>query len=196
MFESLYKYLYHLEAQGGISLKGTGIVLGLLLLASHIWALMRSEDSKSWLRRFPRSYPLGALLLTIDFLWAMMLLANMDMGEFFFLRRWFLMLVPIGFVLVLTQVKEFLSVRALGALMLLAASPVLTAAFLHPQLTRLLLPILAYGWIIIGMFFIGMPYLMRDWITWVTASDTRWRLALGCGAAYGAVLLLAALLTY
>lgn len=33
MFQDLYDYLYHQADQGGIPLKGTGIVLGLLLVA-------------------------------------------------------------------------------------------------------------------------------------------------------------------
>jgi len=60
-------------------------------------------------------------------------------------------------------------VRALGALLLLVAGPVLTAAFLQPQASRLLLPILAYAWIIVGMYFIGMPFLMRNWTSWIVA---------------------------
>lgn len=80
--------------------------------------------------------------------------------------------------------------------MLLAASPVLHAAFLQPQISRLLLPILAYVWIIVGMFFVGMPYLMRDWITWATKTAGRWKLASLAGAAYGIVLLVVALVNY
>jgi hypothetical protein len=126
----------------------------------------------------------------------MMVLAYMDMGEFFFLRKWFLTLVPIGFVLVLVYVKEFLAVRALGSLMLLVAGPVLASAFLQPPMTLLLLPILAYAWIISGMFFVGMPFLMRDWTTWLLAREGRWRLAVWSGIAYGAALLLLAITTY
>ena len=39
------------------------------------------------------------------------------------------------------------------------------------------LPVLAYAWIIAGMFFVGMPYLLRDWITWLTQKPSRWKLA-------------------
>ena len=80
--------------------------------------------------------------------------------------------------------------------MLLAAGPMLCAAFLQPQLSRLLIPILAYAWIIAGMFFVGMPFLMRDAITWVTANPARWNLASISGIIYGALLLIAALLFY
>lgn len=196
MFKELHDYLYHLAPTGGLPMKPVGIVLGLALLAVHFWALKNGEKAKAFLRAFPRHYGWGILILTIDFLWAMMVLSNMDMGEFFFLRKWFLTLVPIGYVLVLIYVKEFLSVRALGSLMLLVAGPVLASAFLQPQLTRLLLPILVYAWIISGMFFVGMPYLMRDWTSWLLAKEGRWSMAVFGGIAYGAALLLLAVLTY
>ena len=196
MLKELHDYLYHLEPTGGIPLKGTGILLGLLLLATHIWALRKQERAQAFLRAFPRDYAWGAGLLTVAFFWGMMCLAYMDMGEFFWLRKWFLMIVPAAFVGVLVYVKEFLAVRALGCLMLLAAGPVLCAAFLQPQTTRLLLPILAYVWIISGMFFVGMPFLMRDGITWLLAKPLRWTAAVWAGILYGALLLVLAVTTY
>jgi hypothetical protein len=196
MFGDLYDYLYHQSPTGGIPLKGTGIVVALMLIVSHVWALKNSAKTQAFLKSFPRAYHWGAILLTIDMLWSVFALANMDMGEFFDKRRIFIMITIGGYVAVLTQVKEFLAVRALGALMLLVASPVLTAAFLQPQTSRLLLPILAYVWIIAGMYFIGMPFLMRDGVDWLIAKPQRWNLAVWSGIAYGAVLLTAAIFFY
>ena len=196
MFESLYNYLYHQDTSGGIPLKGTGILLALALIASHAYALVRGDDVQRFLKEFPRQYKWGAILLSIDFVWSMLILAYMDMGEFYHLRKWFLILVPIGFVLVLMYVQEFLSVRAFGSLLLLLAGPVLTAAFLQPQTSRLLLPVLAYIWILVGMFFVGMPYLMRDWIAWITTGRSRWKIATLGGLVYGIVMLIAALVDY
>lgn len=196
MLEDLYNYLYHQEETGGIPLKGTGIAVALALLASHIAALLKGGQAQAFLKAFPRNYGWGVALLSIDFVWGMMCLANMDMGEFYTLRNYFLYLVPVGFVLVLVYVREFLAVRALGTLLLLIAGIVLQAAFLQPQASRLLLPIISYVWIIAGLFFVGMPYLMRDWVTWVTANPLRWKAATVGGVAYGAVLLVAALLWY
>lgn len=196
MFPDFYDYLYHLAPTGGIPLKGTGIVVALALILSHAWMLKNTAKSQALLKAFPRTYSWGVILLTIDFLWAEFALANMDMGEFFNMRRTFMMIVAGGYIGVLLYVKEFLAVRALGSLLLLVAGPVLTAAFLQPPVSRLLLPILAYGWIIVGMFFIGMPYLMRDWVAWVNAKPLRWNLAMYSGIAYGIVLLAAAILFY
>jgi hypothetical protein len=196
MFRDLYDYLYHLAPTGGIPLKGTGIVVALALILSHGWALNNTAKTQAFLKAFPRTYSWGVILLTIDFIWSEFALVNMDMGEFFNMRDKFMMIVAGGYIAVLIYVKEFLAVRALGALLLLVAGPVLTAAFLQPQTSRLLLPILAYVWIIVGMFFIGMPFLMRDWVDSLISKPQRWNLAVYSGIAYGFVLLAAALLYY
>lgn len=196
MFRDLYDYLYHLAPTGGIPLKGTGIVVALALILSHGWALNNTAKTQAFLKTFPRTYSWGVILLTIDFLWSEFALVNMDMGEFFNMRDKFMMIVAAGYVAVLIYVKEFLAVRALGALLLLVAGPVLTAAFLQPQVSRLLLPILAYVWIIVGMFFIGMPFLMRDWVNTLISKPQRWNLAVYGGIAYGIVLLACAILFY
>ncbi len=196
MFADLYDYLYHQAPTGGIPLKGTGIVVALALILAHGWALKNTAKTQAFLKAFPRTFKWGAILLTIDFIWSAFALANMDMGEFFHLRRTFIMIVAGGYAAVLIYVKEFLAVRALGSLMLLVAGPVLTAAFLQPQTSRLLLPILAYGWIIVGMFFIGMPFLMRDWVNWVIDKPQRWKLATYSSIAYGGLLLAASILFY
>lgn len=147
-------------------------------------------------KSFPRDRGWGIALLSLAAIWSLFLVKHMDMGEFFTWRERMLVIVPVTFVLVIVYVQEFLAVRALGAVMLLAAAPVLQAAFLQPQTSRLLLPILAYAWIIAGMFFVGMPYLLRDWITWITQNSTRWKMAALGGAAYGAAMILLALVDY
>ncbi len=196
MFQDLYDYLYHLTDEGGIPLKGTGIVLGVFLLAVHLLALVKTDSAQGFLKQFPRNYKWGVILLTIDFAWSMLIMSHMDMGEFFNLRTTFLFVLPVAFVLVLLFVKEFLAVRALGALMLLVSGPVLTAAFLQPPATRLVVPLLAYAWIIAGMFFVGMPFLMRDGVGWITTTGARWKMAALSGIAYGAVMLVLAMVAW
>ncbi len=195
--QHFYDWLYRQNSDGaGIPLKETGLVLGALLLLAHLGFWLGGEKSIGLAKNFPRHRVWGIALLLVDSVWGFFLVTHMDMGEFYHWRERLMVLVPVTFILVSVFVPEFLAVRALGALMLMAASPVLEAAFLHPQTSRLLLPILAYGWIIGGMFFVGMPYLMRDWINWVTQNKARWNLTLFGGAAYGALILVVALIDY
>src|SRR5271165_6957453 len=135
-----------------LSLHTVGLIVGILLLASHLIALVRPEQTKGWLLKLPRSRPLGIGLLAVDAVWTFWLVSNMDLGEFSQFRTWLQIGVPIVFVLTLFFIDEFLAVRALGIMALLAAEPILSACFLRPETARLLLVILAYVWLTIDFF--------------------------------------------
>jgi hypothetical protein len=179
-----------------LSLHTVGLILGLLLLGIHLIALVRPEQTKGWLVQMPRSKPLGIGLLAVDSLWAFWLVSNMDLGEFSQYRPWLQIGVPIAFVLTLVFVEEFLAVRALGMLALLAAEPVLSAAFLRPETSRLLLVVLAYVWLTLGLFWVGMPYVLRDQIGWITKTGQRFRTLTVAGLVYGLAILACAVTVY
>lgn len=179
-----------------LSLQTVGLVIGLFLLAIHLVALLRPQQTQTWLTRLPRSKSFGVVLLAIDAVWCFWLASNMDLGEFSGFRRLLQICIPVLAVLTILFVDEFLSARALGILALLVAEPILSAAFLRPEIARLLLVILAYVWLTVGMFWIGKPYLLRDQISWLTRSATRWRIAAIAGVTYGAVVLLCALTVF
>jgi hypothetical protein len=172
--------IYHL------SLKTAGLVAGLLLVLISVGALATGESARNFARRLPRSRIAGIILLTIDLLWTFWLLATMEMGEFATFRMPLLVALPIGFVLVIKFVDEFLASRALGILFLLAAEPLLDAAFLRYETSRLLVTVLAYIMIIAGLIWGTMPYTLRDHLNWSADSAARWRsansvlLLLGC----------------
>lgn len=196
-FQNLYDWLFRQNPDNtGIPLKATGLVVGLVLVATHLWALLNTAQTMKMATNFPRSRAWGIALLFVDMLWSLFLVTHMDMGEFFKWRQWVTILVPVSFVLIVVYVPEFLAVRALGTFFLLLAQPVLSAAFLREPTSRLLLAVLAYAWIFAGMFMIGMPYLLRDAITWVTERVARWKLATLAGVVYGFLVLLAALIWY
>jgi hypothetical protein len=178
------------------NLKTVGIIVGCALVIGHLMAVLHAKEVKGLLKAFPRSKVMGALLLGAATLWAFWLVATMDLGEFSNYRMWLEIIVPVSGLLCFQFVDEFLPVRALGILLLLMADPLLEAAFLRPEASRLLLVILAYAWVIAGMFWVGMPYLMRDQIAWLLKSNSRWKAACIGGAAYGAAVLICALFFY
>ena len=178
------------------SLRTVGLLAGFALLASHIFALVAADRLKPWLQAFPRSRSAGIVLCTIAALWAFWLAATMDLGEFTPNRTLICGVVIAGAVMVPLFAEEFLSVRALGILALLAAEPLLGAAFLRPEQTRLLLVILAYAWAVAGLVFVGAPYLLRDAINWVLAAPGRYRLVAWAGVGYGLLLIVVSLLFF
>lgn len=191
MTSAIHEFLFET-----LTMKTVGIFLGLALTSSHCYALLQRDRVQSFLKGFPRSRRSGVILTIANALFAFVLMSEIDMGEFFNLRNKILILIPVAAILVIRFCDEFLAVRSLGALLLLLAAPILDCAFLQPQVTRLLLPTLAYGWIISGLFWVGLPYLLRDAIDWFIAREGRWRACCFAGIAYGAALLLAAITTY
>jgi hypothetical protein len=179
-----------------LSLHTVGLIVGLLLLFAHLTALVCPEQTKRWLREFPRSRFPAFCLLAIDAIWVFWLVTTMDLREFYQFRTWLQIGDPIFFILMFFFVEEFLAVRALGILALLAADPILSSAFLRPETARLLVVILAYIWLTLGLFWVGMPYLLRDQISWITKSANRFRAAAMAGLLYGATILACAVTVY
>src|SRR5437762_14369450 len=160
--------IYHL------SLHTAGIVAGAFLVLVGLLGLLK-PDLAGVVQRFPRSRVAGVLVLTICLVWTFWLLATIQMGEFSAFRRPLLIALPIGYGLALRFVDEFLAVRALGILCLLAAEPLLDAAFLRYETSRLLVTVLAYLLILGGLFWVAIPYVLRDHINWTRRSK------FGCG---------------
>jgi hypothetical protein len=179
-----------------LSLQTAGFIAGLLLLLVSLPGLLMPDTARGWVTRFPRSFPIGIVLLTLGFVWSMWLLATMEMGEFASFRKPLLIAVPIGYLLVLRFVNEFLAVRALGILALLAGEPLLDAAFLRYEHSRLLVTVFAYLLIILGLFWVTMPYVLRDQLGWVTRTAARWRSISLLALLYAAAILFCAFTRY
>jgi len=174
--------IYHL------SLYTAGVIAGAFLVAVGLLGIMK-PDFAEIMKRFPRSRVVGIVLLTICLVWTFWLVATIQMGEFSSFRRPLLIALPIGYVLTLFFVDEFLAVRALGILCLLAAEPFLDAAFLRYEASRLLVTVFAYLLIVAGLFWVAIPYVLRDQINWSARSVFRWRCLHAIALAYGAVIL-------
>lgn len=176
-----------------LSLQMAGILVGIVLVGLHVYALIKPQLVQTFLTSFPRDKKIGIGILAVDLLWSMWLINRIDLGEFHNLRGPLQIILPVAFVLIIVFVDEFLAVRALGVFMLLLACPLLDVAFLKPPASRLFLSTLAYVWIVLALFWVGMPYVLRDQIGWVQKSPGRWKALAAGGVVYGAIILLCAL---
>jgi len=179
-----------------LTLHTMGVFAGAMLLVISLPGFIKPLAVQSWLKDLPRSRVAGVVLLTIVLIWSFWLLATMEMGEFSSFRKPLLIVLPIGYLLVIRFVDEFLAVRALGILCLLAAEPMLEAAFFRHETSRLFLTVLAYLLIIAGLFWVTMPYLLRDQINWSSRTSTRWHAIHGITALYGITILTCAFTQY
>lgn len=188
--QAIYEMLY----RPGIPLKTMGILIGLWLIFSHGYALLKPGIVGPWLKKFPRNTRLGVVMVAIGFAWTFLIWSCMDLGEFYKIKRPVQLILILGCFGVIHYVKEFLAVRSLAFLMILAAAPILTSAFLKEPSSRLLIVALAYGGAVIGMFWIGLPYLMRNCIDWVLANKHRYQISAALGFFYGVAILTCAVL--
>jgi len=176
-----------------LSLGAAFATVGALLVIFGLFALLRRSTLQSWLRTLPRSREWGYGLLAVVTVWSWWLIRTIDLGEFDNWRIRVLIAIPIAAILTARYVDELLAARAIGMLLLLAAEPLLESAFLQPELSRLFLVSFVYAGIVIGMFWIGMPYLMRDQIQWFSNSERRWNTGALTSILYGGVLLICCL---
>jgi hypothetical protein len=178
-----------------LSLFTVGLILAAWLIGLHALMLAKPAAVQGYLKKFPRDQTTGQILLGIGMAWFWLLIAPdsmgklsalaMDLGEFNGAKPLLRILVPVALVLVATSVRDFLAVRALGVLGLMVASPLLESAFLEDPSSRLLVPIYAYSLLTGSLFCVGMPYLFRDAVTWVTADPKRWTMCSLAGLVYG-----------
>src|SRR4030081_2151558 len=179
-----------------LNLQTAGLVAGTLLVLVTLPGFFKPTLVQNWLKRFPRSGIAGIVLLSLFLVWSFWLLATMEMGEFSSFRRPLMIVLPIGYLLVLRFVDEFLAVRALGILCLFAAEPLLDAGFFRYETSRLIVTVFAYVLVIAGLLWVTMPYLLRDQINWGSHSNTRWRFMHGIALLYGVVVLALAVTQY
>lgn len=187
-----------------LPLQTVGLILAAWLIGLHLWMLLKPTESRNFFIKLPRNRIIAPWLMGIGMAWFWLLIApdglgilsklQIDLGEFNNAKGILRIAVPIAAAGMIMHVKEFLSVRALGVLALMAAAPLLYSAYLEPHISRLLVPVFTYALLIKGLFWVGMPYTMRDAITWVTQTNSRYKIATIAGLIYGCGVLISAIL--
>ncbi len=186
-----------------IPLSTAGILLAVWLIGLHAFMLAKPSLAQEYLKKFPRHQLAGQVILGIGLGWFWLLVApsgmgklsalQMDLGEFNNAKPILRVLAPAALIAVSVSVRDFLAVRALGLLGLMVAAPLLQAAFLKDPGSRLLIPIFAYAVLTASLFMVGMPYLFRDAVSWVTSSSQRWKGFSMVGLTYGVAVLICAI---
>jgi len=164
---------------------------GLFLAALGLLLLLNSPVVTSTLKALPRSPAATLVLFGGGLLWFLVLVAQMGDADRIIGSSnvpWVIGFAALG-VLSIKFVPDFLAVRGISVLILLAAGPLLKAAFMeydHPQ--RLFMVSAVFVAILAALYLAAVPYRMRDFNQWLLARPARAR---GLGAAllgYGILL--------
>ncbi len=193
-----------MHAYEKIPLNTAGYALAAFIIIIHLWMLMKSTSAMTFLKGFPRNYNAGKILMGLGMTWFWLLIIpdkfffksplSMDLQDFNSLKTIMAYGVPLVAYLIITECKEFLAVRGLGLFLLMAAAPLLTAAWQEPHTFKFLMPLYAYAMITKALFMVGMPYLTRDLINWATATPSRFKMLSVAGLAYGIAVLVCTIL--
>ncbi|MDR0352804.1 MAG: hypothetical protein LBI02_05495 [Opitutaceae bacterium] len=171
---------------------------GIFLIALGALLLVSNSVIVSSLKALPRSRKASVVFFgggALWFLWVVHGLSAADLVLFESSRPFMIIFGAVA-VAAFYYVPEFLAVRGLCVLMVLAAWPLLRAAFMeyeHPQ--RLFMVALVYAGVAAAMYLAVVPYRMRDLLQWLFARLPRARLLGAAMLAYG-LLLGAVALTY
>jgi len=171
------------------SLPQISLVAGLLTAAPALFALAAPASAAKLFMAFPRSVWPGRAIMTLCVVWAVVWLVIMPFNFLKVLHPYLWIITPLFIAGTWFLIPDLLSCRAFGCLVALAATPMLTAAQWHPSFLRYVVIVYAYVIAVFGMFYIALPYLVRDHIAWTFAKPLRTRAVSAAFAAIGVLLL-------
>lgn len=172
-----------------MSLFTATLLVGLALLLLGAALAVDSSFVRSALKAFPRSKTAAYLLFggaAAWFLSRVAVLSEADFGQF---RQYLFVGFAAVAVLSFFYVSEFLAVRGLAAVILLAAGPLLETAFTEYDIpSRLFMVSAVYAALTAALWLGAQPWRLRDVIEWLQRVPGRARLVGSVLAAYGLLL--------
>jgi hypothetical protein len=155
------------------------LLSGLFLALLGALLLWNNSLVGSMARALPRSNRGAWLFFGAGTLWFILRCAQLNESDLIFFKTPGLVMTAFGVLAVLAFIytPDFLAVRGLCMLMLLAAEPLLYAAYMeyeHPQ--RLLLVAAVYLGLGLALYLAAAPYRLRDFFEWLFRQPARPRL--------------------
>lgn len=172
-----------------MSLTVATLLPGILLLVAGVPLLLNHSGYVAALRAFPRSKSAAYVFFTAGAAWFLYAIWNLSPADFGDYRTYLFVGFAAVAVLSFKCVPDFLAVRGLCVLVLMAAMPLLDAAYMEydkPQ--RLLMVTFVYLALAAAIWVGAQPWRLRDFFTWLFARPARTRGLGGALAGYGLIL--------
>jgi len=179
-----------------MKLSTLAILLGLGFGLPQLYGLLKPAKFRDAMRKFPRSEPVGYVLMLLGTVWFLWNLQQENISDFAAYKK--VMLMGFGAVGVATciYVRDFLAVRGLAIVFLLLAKLMVDTARWEDTEWRLVIVTWAYLLIVAGMWFTVSPWRLRDFLTWGTATDNRIRIGCGMRLAFGLFVVILGLIVF
>jgi hypothetical protein len=170
-----------------LSLSTLSILLGLGVGLPQIYGIVKPAALAAHARKFPRSVPVGVVLMLVGTAWFLWNLSQESIADFAQYKS----LLFLGFAAVgigaCIFVQDFLAVRGLAVVLLLLAKLMVDTGRPGLPVTHWVLVIQVWGYIlaVAGMWLTISPWRMRDLIALGTATESRTKLLCGLRLAFG-----------
>jgi hypothetical protein len=163
------------------TLSTLAVVLGIVVALPNVFGVFRPGEFAAAARKFPRCTPVGYILTLAATAWFLYYLSLESMPDFTsFKPALYALFAGVGIGTCLF-VRDYLPVRGLAALMLLAGKLMVDTGRPHLGETAWVLVIQSWAYVLVvsGMWFTISPWRLRDLINWSTADVRRTRFLSG-----------------
>lgn len=168
-----------------LKLSTLAVVLGLIVALPSLLGLLKPKAFAEAARKFPRYTPIGYALVLLGTVWFLYYVQQENVSDFANMKRIFYLVFSAVGLGTCIFVRDFLPVRGLAVVFLLAAKLMVDTARLEPTDWRLVISFWAYALVLAGMWFTISPWRLRDIIHWSVATESRTRLTSGVRMAFG-----------
>jgi len=147
--------------------------------------LLKPVEFAAAARKFPRSVPLGYVLMLLGTAWFIWNVKDESLADFENMKPYLYgLFVAVG-VGTCVFVQDFLAARGAAVVMLLLAKLMLDTQRWADSEWRLVIAVWGYGLVVAGMWFTAWPWRLRDLLNWATANEKRTRIGSGVRVAFG-----------
>jgi hypothetical protein len=168
-----------------LKLSTLSVVLGSIVALPSLIGLLKPKAFAEAVRRFPRQTPVGYVLMLMGTAWFLYYVSQETVSDFAAIKKVFYILFGAVGVGACLFVQDYLPVRGLAVLLLLAAKLMVDTARWADTEWRLVIATWAYAMAVAGMWFTISPWRLRDLLNWSVATESRTRLTSGLRVAFG-----------
>ncbi|HMJ88974.1 MAG TPA: hypothetical protein VK530_04125 [Candidatus Acidoferrum sp.] len=173
-----------------IQLSTLSVILGLIVALPSAYGLLKPREFAVAARRFPRHTTIGWGLMLMGTAWFLFNVRQEKVADFANMQTIFLLVFGGVGIATCIFVQDFLPVRGLAVLLLLAAKLMVDTARWADTEWRLVISTWAYVWAVAGMWFTISPWRLRDILNWAVATEQRTRIVNGARVAFGIFVIL------
>lgn len=170
-----------------IKLSTLAVIMGLGIGLPQVYGLLNPTAFAAKVRKFPRSLPVGVVLMLLGTAWFAWYFSQEQVSDFANAKPYLLAaFVAIG-VGSCIYVQDYLAVRGLAVVFLLLAKLMVDTGRPHLGQSPLVLVIQTWAYVLVvgGIWFTIWPWHLRDMLNWATANEKRVRIGSAIRLAFG-----------